>query len=135
MLVGHCDQKKREIIGNPRAYQPMKIGSVSRQTGLGIHTIRYYEKQGLIRRPLKDSSGHRYYDASDVEILGWIACMKHSGMSLTKIKKYAKGFYDKDSAICIALLQEHLGHLFLQHQSIDHYIAVTQDKISRFKSA
>ncbi|WP_202862878.1 MerR family DNA-binding transcriptional regulator [Microbulbifer sp. A4B17] len=37
----------------------MKIGQVSEQTGLSAHTIRFYEKQGLICRVKKDSSGHR----------------------------------------------------------------------------
>ena len=74
----------------------MKIGAVSDETGLGIHTIRYYEKQGLIKKPEKDASGHRAYDSRDIEILNWVSCMKNSGMSLNKIKLYTKAFYDEN---------------------------------------
>ena len=47
----------------------MKIGTVSKETGLGIHAIRYYEKQGLINKLVKDVSGHRVYSPKDVELL------------------------------------------------------------------
>lgn len=89
----------------------MKIGCVSEKNGLGIHTIRYYEKQGLLRKPEKDNSGHRAYDAKDVDILNWIVCMKNSGMSLSRIKAYTKAFYDDDHAVCVAYLEDHLKHL------------------------
>ncbi|MEW5249974.1 MerR family transcriptional regulator [Microbulbifer sp. 2201CG32-9] len=113
----------------------MKIGTVSSKTGLGIHTIRYYEKQGLIKKPAKDTSGHRTYDSRDLEILNWISCMKSSGMSLNKIKEYTKAFYANENAACVALLKEHLKHLLAQQENIEHYIAVTENKIFRLKSA
>lgn len=112
----------------------MKIGTVSEQTGLGIHTIRFYEKQGLINIQEKDGSGHRLYAAKDVEVLNWIACMKSSGMSLNKIKQYTKAFYSGDSATCTTLLEEHLQHLFHQQESTNHYIEVTKNKITKLKS-
>jgi len=113
----------------------MKIGTVSEQTGLGIHTIRYYEKQGLIKMPEKDDSGHRAYVPRDIEVLNWVSCMKSSGMSLNKIKQYTKAFYADDSAICTTLLEEHLEHLFHQKERTDHFIKVTKSKIIKFKSA
>jgi DNA-binding transcriptional MerR regulator len=113
----------------------MKIGSVSDQTGLGIHTIRYYEKQGLIKKPEKDESGHRAYTLKDIDVLDWVSCMKNSGMSLNKIKEYTKAFYADDRSTCATLLEEHLKHLFAQREKTDHYIEVTKNKIIRFKSA
>ena len=113
----------------------MKIGIVSDKTGLGIHTIRYYEKQGLVKQPSKDSSGHRVYSAKDVDLLNWISCMKHSGMSLSTIKQYTKAFYSNNSAACSLFLEEHLHHLLLQRDSIEHYIEVTENKIKNLKTS
>jgi|TARA_B110000902_G_scaffold262825_1_gene340552 DNA-binding transcriptional MerR regulator len=118
-----------------RPYQTMKIGIVSEQTGLGIHTIRYYEKQGLIKKPEKDESGHRAYKPRDIEVLDWVSCMKNSGMSLNKIKEYTKAFYADDCTTCATLLEEHLKHLLAQGKKTDHYIEVTKSKIIRFKSS
>ncbi|BFM12175.1 hypothetical protein R50072_23280 [Simiduia litorea] len=111
----------------------MKIGTVSESTGLSIHTIRYYEKQGLIKKPEKDASGHRTYRAVDIETLNWVSCMKNSGMSLSKIKKYTQAFYDNNNALCIVSLEDHLKHLQSQKADIEHYIEVTRDKVARLK--
>lgn len=113
----------------------MKIGTVSEQTSLSIHTIRYYEKQGLIKKPVKDVSGHRAYTADDVEVLNWVSCMKNSGMSLNRIKEYTDAFYSNDKLSCIAMLETHLQHLLEQQANINHYIDVTRDKIKRFKTS
>lgn len=113
----------------------MKIGVVSDKTGLGIHTIRYYEKQGLVMKPQKDASGHRSYTSTDVDVLNWVSCMKNSGMSLNKIKKYTEAFYAGDKSQCIEFLEAHLKHLYQQQKDIEHYIEVTENKINRFKSA
>lgn len=111
----------------------MKIGFVSKQTGLGIHAIRYYEKQGLINMPPKDSSGHRQYSKQDVDVLNWVSCMKNSGMSLSKIKEYTCAYYSGDKAGCINLLKQHLNRLLTQQNNIAHYIDVTRDKIFRYQ--
>ena len=109
----------------------MKIGQVSQRTGLGIHTIRYYEKQGLINKPKKDASGHREYKPDDIELLNWIACMKHSAMPLQQIQEYVAAFYAHDNETRLALLNTHLAHLVKQRSAIDHYIEVTQHKIEK----
>ncbi|MFC3152256.1 MerR family transcriptional regulator [Litoribrevibacter euphylliae] len=111
----------------------MKIGLVSENTGLGIHTIRYYEKQGLINQPKKDASGHRAYNGKDVDLLNWIACMKNSGMPLSRIKEYSVAFYNDDSTTCLSILEDHLEHLKEQQKNIEHYVDVTANKISRLK--
>jgi DNA-binding transcriptional MerR regulator len=112
----------------------VKIGAVSKETGLGIHTIRYYEKQGLIKTLIKDVSGHRIYNLKDVELLNWINCMKKSGMPLSRIQEYSKAFYGGNINTCLTLLQDHLQHLDKQQQDLRHYIDVTEDKISSIKS-
>jgi MerR family transcriptional regulator, aldehyde-responsive regulator len=111
----------------------MKIGAVSAHTGLSVHAIRYYEKQALLRAPVKDASGHRQYSGKDVELLDWILCMKNSGMSLKHIRQYANAFYQDDAAQCLALLQEHQKKLTQQQQDVLHYLAVTQNKIKKLQ--
>lgn len=113
----------------------MKIGAVSELTGLSTHTIRYYEKQGLIVPAQKDASGHRQYRPDDVELLNWISCMKHSGMSLSNIKRYVTASKEGDTALALAMLDTHLTKLQNQQQAITHYIDVTQQKMARLKKA
>jgi DNA-binding transcriptional MerR regulator len=64
------------------------ISALSRKTGLSIHTLRYYEKEGLLRYVERTESGRRVYgDASMGYILG-VLCMKQAGMTLPQIKAF-----------------------------------------------
>jgi len=113
----------------------MKIGAVSEQTGLSAHTIRYYEKLGLISKATKDSSGLRVYSNKGIELLNWIACLKKSGMSLSKINTYVAGYNEDNVDVVIKILEQHLEKLLIQQQDIAHYIDVTAKKINRLKSS
>ncbi|ALZ74891.1 MerR family transcriptional regulator [Rheinheimera sp. F8] len=107
----------------------MKIADVSQQTGLSTYTIRYYEKQGLVAKANKDSSGHRSYSGKDVDLLNWVSCLKKSGMSLNKIRVYSLAYQQGDQAQARLILQQHLQKLLLQQQDIVHHITVTEAKI------
>ena len=110
----------------------MKIAPVSKITRLSAHTIRYYEKLGLVKGPSKDTSGHRNYSAEQVDLLNWIACLKKSGMTLQRIQEYVEA---SQSDLSIQILNEHLSNLYQQKHDIDHYIDVTQRKIRSLNKA
>lgn len=113
----------------------MKIGVLSQRTNLSTHTIRYYEKLGLIKAAQKDASGHRTYSGKDVELVNWIACLKNSGMTLENIQQYIHAFNENDNRTLSAMLQIHLEKLKEQQNHIIHYIAVTQRKIDNLENA
>lgn len=112
----------------------MKIGALSRETGLSIHTLRYYEKLGLINKTHKDSSGHRTYRAQDIELVNWVNCLKQSGMPLEKIKTYVQAFTTQDHQQMAEILCLHLEQLEKQQLALAHYFEVTQYKLAQLKS-
>jgi DNA-binding transcriptional MerR regulator len=67
----------------------LKISELSRQSGLSAHTIRFYEKVGLLPFAARDLSGRRDYDVS---ILSWnefLGRLKMTSMPLAEIRRYA----------------------------------------------
>lgn len=67
----------------------MKIGELARRSGLSAHTIRWYERIGLLPRAGRDDAGRRDYDP---EILVWIAFLarlKTTGMPVREMLRYA----------------------------------------------
>ena len=65
----------------------IKIGEISRITGVSIQTIRYYEQEGLIKPVEVDHwTGYRYYDDSSIDRLSEILYLKDLGFSLNQIK-------------------------------------------------
>ncbi|MCB2101593.1 MAG: MerR family transcriptional regulator [Rhodobacterales bacterium] len=67
----------------------MKIGELAKRSGLSAHTIRYYERIGLLPRADRDGAGHRDYGA---DILVWVAFLdrlKTTGMPIREMLRYA----------------------------------------------
>ena len=63
----------------------MKIGDLARRSGLSVHTIRYYERIGLLPRADRDASGHRDYDAAILTWIGFLDRIKARAPSLDLI--------------------------------------------------
>ena len=64
------------------------IGALSARTGRSVHTIRWYEAQGLIPGVARDGSGRRTYSEQHV---GWLELMdrlRRSGMSIAEMRRY-----------------------------------------------
>lgn len=65
----------------------LKIGEVSRISGIGVEALRFYEKSGLLDRPARSYSGYRLYDESVIERLDFIKKAQVLGFSLDEIKQ------------------------------------------------
>ena len=63
------------------------IGEVSRKTGLSVHTIRFYEAEGLLREPPRTDSGYRVFSPQTVEQLNFIRKAQELGFSLGEIRE------------------------------------------------
>lgn len=65
----------------------LKIGEVSKLSGIGIEALRFYEKSGLLDRPGRTYSGYRVYDESVLERLAFIKKAQILGFRLDEIKE------------------------------------------------
>lgn len=65
----------------------LKIGEVSRLSGIGIEALRFYEKSGLLDRPGRTYSGYRLYDESVLERLAFVKKAQLLGFTLDEIKQ------------------------------------------------
>lgn len=64
------------------------IGQVAKKLGITAHTLRYYDKEGLLPFVKKGSFGARVFSDDDVDWLIILECLKGTGMRLKDIKKY-----------------------------------------------
>lgn len=65
----------------------LKIGEVSKRSGIGIEALRFYEKSGLLDQPERTDSGYRVYDAKVLERLAFIKQAQVLGFSLEEIRR------------------------------------------------
>ena len=64
----------------------MQIGDLSRQAGVNIETIRYYERIGVLPKPARQSNGRRTYSTVDAERLGFIRHARDLGFDLPSVR-------------------------------------------------
>ena len=64
--------------------QGLNIGAVAVRTGLAVSAIRFYETHGLVT-PIKNASGHRRYDRSDIHKLSFVMIAQELGVSLKEL--------------------------------------------------
>ena len=67
----------------------MKIGQLARRSGLSAHTIRFYERIGLLPRADRDGSGQRDYDVSILIWIEFLRRLKTTGMPIREMLRYA----------------------------------------------
>ncbi|WP_312982916.1 MerR family transcriptional regulator [Atlantibacter sp.] len=102
----------------------MRIQYFAQLTGLTAHTLRYYEKLGLLV-PDRNSSGHRDYREADVEWVAFIVRLKETDMPLSEIQRYAALRSQGNATVNErrALLAQHAERLEQrlaeQHQHLD----------------
>lgn len=111
------------------APSPLKIGSVSRQTGVAVGALRYYESLGLITAQ-RGQNGYRYYAPTTVQQVEFIKKAQALGFSLEEVKEVLL-VHQQGHAPCTvvqSLLQRKIDHLEAQIQhmvtfkaELEHY--------------
>ena len=120
------------------------IGEFSKLTGLSIHTLRYYEHEGLIA-PERNSSNRRCYSDKDLTWIEFIKRLKDTGMPIKEIKHYAELRAAGDSTLSdrMEMLALHIGFQIFRaflicqttHSARAAYSPEIQPTISRYPSA
>jgi len=108
------------------------IGELSRQVGIPVGTIRYYERLGLLSPPLRTQSQYRVYSQAAQERLRFIQKAKRFGLSLDEIKKLidlsASGV--PPCASLKVMVKQHLNDL---DRWIQEMVALRQELASRYE--
>jgi DNA-binding transcriptional MerR regulator len=117
----------------------LTIAEAAEQTGLTAHTLRYYERDGLMLFSVERStSGHRRYSERDLTWIELISRLRSTGMPIRDVRRYAALVRagDGNEAERLALLMAHrervevqlrevTGHL----RAIDHKIGIYEGKV------
>jgi len=91
----------------------LSIGDIANETGLTIHTLRYYERIGLIAPVPRAPSGHRRYSAKTLNLVEALSYLRASGMSVEDMRTYLSNLKLGDAAAVdhAVLLEAHARKL------------------------
>ena len=116
----------------------LTIAEAAEQTGLTAHTLRYYERDGLLRTAVRRSaSGHRAYDEADLTWITLIAKLRATGMPIRDVKQYAAlvraGAGNEGERL--ALLRAHRERVLRQLDEVRSHLGAIETKIELYEGA
>lgn len=113
------------------------IAEVAQRTGLTAHTLRYYDKEGLLPFVERDSAGNRSFKDSDISWIYTIGCMKKTGMPLKMIRQYVEWGMEGADTIPqrLEMMLEHKKKVELQMEEIQKVMDKVNSKIDYYQSA
>lgn len=99
----------------------LTIGDVAQRTGLSAHSLRFYEREGLLAGRVRRQSGQRRYSTSDVEWIDICVKLRSSGMPLATIRRFAELVREGpgNEPERLALLREHQQRIAAQMAELD----------------
>lgn len=100
------------------------IEDVTRITGFSKHTLRYYEKAGLLDPVDRNTSGHRRYTELDIGRLTFLGKLRTTGMGIQDMRLYIELLRQGDHTRV-----ERLMMLENHHQQVLQQIAALQDAL------
>jgi len=115
----------------------MNVAEFSKRVGLSPHTVRYYDKIGLLDDVHRQSNGHRSFSEKDVKWVEFVQRLKNTGMPLEKILEYAL-LRKKGSKTLLQrkeLLAEHSVNLQHQIALQNQHLKKLYEKIELYQSA
>ncbi|MCG9695244.1 MerR family transcriptional regulator [Vibrio sp. Isolate22] len=113
----------------------MNMKAFSSLVGLSAHTLRYYEKIGLLKNVQRNGSGHRVYTTKDVKWLEFVIRLKETAMPLEEILEYARLREQGSSTVLErqALLEQHQQSLKAHIARQQSHLSALEGKIDLYK--
>ena len=117
--------------------ETLTVREASEFTGLSAHTLRYYERVGLLQPVARNTGGHRRYVQSDLEHLRFLHCLRDTGMSIKGMQKYAALVSQGHATLNdrLELLKSHRDDVCAHIQELQDKLAIVDAKIKRFQQA
>jgi DNA-binding transcriptional MerR regulator len=114
----------------------LSIGQVAERTGLSVHALRFYEREGLLADAVqRESNGRRVYTEDDVDWLDMCIKFRSSGMPLETIRKYTELVRQGpgNETDRLALLRSHQDYVAAQIQELTECLNVITHKVEVYE--
>lgn len=112
----------------------MTIGELAAATGVSVHTLRYYGREGLVPEVDRNAAGHRRYREDHVRWIGLLDRLRASGMSIARMRDYVALAVRGDATAeeRRALLEEHAEDIRARITELEECLAIVRAKIDLY---
>jgi DNA-binding transcriptional MerR regulator len=118
----------------------MNISEASRESGLPVDTIRFYEKAGMLPRTPRDRRGWRSFSGDSVEWLRNLARLRATGMPLSEVRRFAILVHRADPTDTkviterLNILERHARRLLERQAELDACMAYLDHKLNVYRN-
>ena len=113
----------------------LTIQQVAMLTGLSVHTLRYYERNGLLEPVNRAANGHRRYSATDITRIKFLTRLRATGMPIQKMQQFASLYRQKPEAVAErrAILEAHEQAVTERIRELSQNLEAIQQKILHYQ--
>ncbi|MFD5827092.1 MerR family transcriptional regulator [Lentzea sp. NPDC060358] len=114
----------------------LSIGQVAERTGLSVHALRFYEKEGILAHQVhRGPGGRRVYTQQDVEWLRMCIMLRTSGMPVPEIRRYTDLVRQGDGNELqrLEILKEHQDRVARQMEQLQDCMDLITYKVGRYQ--
>jgi DNA-binding transcriptional MerR regulator len=114
----------------------LTIQQVAELTGLSVHTLRYYERNGLLKPVPRAANGHRRYSSADITSIEFLTKLRMTGMSIRQMQEFAKLVQENPQGTISErrlILENHQCLVLQRLEELHRNLAVIQKKIQLYK--
>ncbi len=114
----------------------LSISDAAEQAGVSAHTLRYYERAGLLDRVERAGSGHRRFDDSDLARVEFIARLRATGMPIRDVRRYVDLVRagDATEGERMELLEEHRDRVRAHLEEVERSLDRIDEKIAIYRT-
>lgn len=108
---------------------------MAERCGMTAHTLRYYERVGLIQPVGRARNGHRRYSEADAAWLDFLHCMRATNMPIREMQRYAE-LREQGDATSLErrkLLEDHQAEIAAQIEALQKAHALLTHKIANYR--
>jgi DNA-binding transcriptional MerR regulator len=115
--------------------EEMTIAQAAQEAGVSVHTLRYYERAGLLAPIDRNGSGHRRFTPEDVEWVVICTKFRATGMPIRRIREYAELVRqgEGNEAERLALLEAHREDVRAQLRKVRRNLELIDYKIDLYR--
>ncbi len=112
------------------------IQIMAERCGMTAHTLRYYERVGLIQPVGRAHNGHRRYSDADEAWINFLHCMRATNMPIREMQRYAelRELGDSTSEQRRKILEDHQAAIAEQITQLQQAHALLMHKIANYKA-
>lgn len=134
-LVGALDLERALILSVTDVEPTYTIDEAAKRTGLTVHTLRYYERIGLLAPVGRASSGHRRYTEADLGSVEFLTLLRQTGMHIRDMQLFVELTRAGTHTIArrVEVLEEHRDALASQLELLTRHFAKIEYKIKVYR--